>query len=116
MTRTFKVIFVIKILMLSFAAPMAAGPFEDAGAAYDRADYATALRLYRAMADQGNGNPQFSLGAMYEKGRDVAQNDVEAARWYRLAANQGHAQAQFNLGTMYENGRGVGQDGILSHM
>ena len=30
-------------LILSFAAPVAAGPFEDAAAAYGRGDYATAL-------------------------------------------------------------------------
>lgn len=71
---------------------------------------------YRAMADQGNGNAQFSLGPVYEKGRDVAQADVEAAKRYRLAADQGHAQARFNLGSMYDNGRGVNQDDVLAHM
>src|ERR1035437_512633 len=75
--------------VLSFGVPAAAGPFGDAGAALAGADYATTLRLYRAMADQGNGNAQFGLGTMYEKGRGVAQDDVEAAKWYRLAANQG---------------------------
>ena len=96
--------------------PVAAGPFEDAGAALAGADYATTLRLYRAMADQGNGNAQFGLGTMYEKGRGVAQDDVEAAKWYRLAANQGHAQTQFNLGVAYDNGRGVVQDEVLAHL
>ena len=102
--------------VLSFGVPAAAGPFGDAGAALAGADYATTLRLYRAMADQGNGNAQFGLGTMYEKGRGVAQDDVEAAKWYRLAANQGHAQAQFNLGVAYDNGRGVVQDEVLAHL
>jgi hypothetical protein len=42
------------ILVLSFAAPVAAGPYEDAVAAFGRGDYATALRLIRPLADQGN--------------------------------------------------------------
>jgi hypothetical protein len=33
------------VLLLSLAAPVAAGPLEDAAAAYSRGDYATALRL-----------------------------------------------------------------------
>ncbi|QWG12219.1 sel1 repeat family protein [Bradyrhizobium sediminis] len=115
MTRAFRKIFAIIILSWSFSAIADAGPFEDAGAAYDGGDYATALRLYRQMADQGNGNAQFSLGTIYEKGRGVAQDDAEAAKWYRLAADQGHPTAQFNLGIMYDNGRGVAQNKVLAH-
>jgi hypothetical protein len=33
-------------LSLGLAAPVAAGPYEDAGAAYERGDYATALLLF----------------------------------------------------------------------
>jgi TPR repeat protein len=50
---------------VSLAAPVAAGPFEDAGAAYDKGDYATALRLWRPMAEQGNAAAQFNLGQVY---------------------------------------------------
>ena len=104
------------VLFISFAASVAAGPLEDAKAAYDRADYATALRLYRAIADQGNGNGQFGLGTIYATGRGAPQDYVEAAKWYRLAAEQGHAQAQFNLGTMYDNGSGVPMDEVIAYM
>jgi uncharacterized protein len=116
MTLAFRAIFAAIVLGLSFAVPVVAGPFEDAGAAYDRADYATALRLYRGMAEQGNGNAQYSLGTMYAKGQGVAQDYVEAAKWYRLAADQDHVQAQFNLGIMYDNGRGVAPNKVLAHM
>jgi TPR repeat protein len=98
MACAFRAIFAASILVLSFGVPVAAGPFEDAGAALAGADYATTLRT------------------MYEKGRGVAQDDVEAAKWYRLAANQGHAQAQFNRGVAYDNGRGVVQDEVLAHL
>jgi len=41
-----------------------AGPFEDAFAANARGDYATALRLYRSLADQGNARAQGSVGIL----------------------------------------------------
>jgi hypothetical protein len=53
-------------LVLSFAAPVAAGPLEDANAAIKRRDYATALRLIRPLAEQGNANAQYNLGVFYE--------------------------------------------------
>ena len=71
-----------------------------------RGDYATALRLLRPLADQGDAVAQFYLGLMYDNGRGVPQNYAEAVKWYRLAADQGNANAQFNLGVMYANGRG----------
>ena len=47
---------------------------------------------------------------MYENGRGVPQDHVQAVAWYRKAADQGDADAQFSLGVMYENGRGVPRD------
>ena len=44
---------------------------------------------------------------MYEKGRGVKQDYVEAVKWYRKAAEQGHAKAQFILGGLYLLGEGV---------
>lgn len=98
------------ILVLSFAAPLAAGPLEDADAAYARGDYAAALQFYRPLAEDGNYPAQFVLGTMYATGRGVPQNYVEAANWYRKAAEQGFSFAQFNLASMYAKGEGVPQD------
>jgi TPR repeat protein len=47
---------------------------------------------------------------MYDMGKGVAENNVEAVRWYRSAAEQGDNVAQYNLGTMYEWGEGVEED------
>ncbi len=105
------------MLVLSFAAPVAAGQFEDATAAYHRGDYATALRLYRPLAAQGNAEAQYNLGIMYSIGWGMPPDAAEAAKWFRLAANQfrlaadrGDAQAQAGLGQLYYIGRGVPQD------
>jgi uncharacterized protein len=86
-----------------------AGPFEDALAAAQSGDYATANWLLRPLADQGDAIAQYDLGFMYDAGHGVMQDYGEAMRWYRLAANQGNALAQFNLGFMYANGHGVPQ-------
>ena len=40
----------------------------------------------RARAEQGDAEAQVLLGAMYDFGDGVPQDDVEAVRWYRLAA------------------------------
>ncbi len=48
----------VAILVMSLAAPVAAGPGQDAMAAYARGDYATALRLLRPLADQGDAQAQ----------------------------------------------------------
>jgi uncharacterized protein len=66
--------------------PAATGTFEDAATAYNRGDYATALQFFRSLADQGNAAAQFNLGFMYESGRGVLQDYVQAHKWYNLAA------------------------------
>src|SRR5271155_902737 len=52
-------------LMLLALGVAVAGPFEDALAAYERSDYATALRLFRPLANQGIAKAQYNLGVMY---------------------------------------------------
>ncbi len=51
-------------------------------------------------AEQGNADAQSLLGAMYEYGKGVAQDDKQALAWTRKAAEQGNATAQFALGVM----------------
>ena len=101
MTHVFKAMFVAVLLMLSVVGLLAADSLEDAVAAYRRADYATALRLYRPLADQGLAVAQFNLGLMYDLGQGAPPNVPEAVKWYRLAADQGRADAQYQLGHLY---------------
>jgi hypothetical protein len=51
-----------------------AGDFEDALAALKRNDYATALRLWRPLAERGHAGAQTGLGVMYAKGLGVSQD------------------------------------------
>jgi uncharacterized protein len=87
-----------------------ADPLEDGVAAYERGDFATALRLFQPLAEQGDASAQSNLGVLYEKGQGAARDYREALKWYRQAAKQGYANAQFNLGVMFYAGQGVTQD------
>ena len=77
------------VLSLSLVAPVVAGPLEDGWAARKRGDYATALRLWRPLAEQGHDDAQVNLGVMYSKGEGVKQDYAKAQEWYRKAAKQG---------------------------
>ena len=98
--------------MVSFLAftPVAAQDYQKGYDAFEAGDYATALKEFRPLAEQGNALLQTVVGDMYRKGKGVTQDYAEATKWYHLAAEQGKAQAQYNLGFIYKNGEGVPQD------
>ena len=85
-------------------------------AAYQRGDYATALELWRLLAEQGDARGQNGLGLIYASGRGLPQDEAEAAKWHRKAAEQGAADAQVNLAVMYAKGACVPQDFVQAHM
>ena len=78
--------------------------------AYDRANYATALKIWLPPAKKGDPAAQTYVGEIYEKGLGVMADYALAATWYRKAAEQGYARAMINLGYLYESGLGVQQD------
>ena len=82
------------ILCVCAAGPAAAGPLEDAIAASDTGDYATAIRLWRPLADQGNARAQYALGNIYRLGRGVPQDLLQAYVWYSLSAARGVESAK----------------------
>jgi len=84
--------------------------YQDGLDAWQRSDYAMAVKELRQLAEQGDASAQYNLGLMYDNGTGVPQDYAEAARLYRLAADQGHTSAQYNLGLMYTKGTGVPQD------
>lgn len=92
------------ILLVCVAAPAVAGPYEDGKAAYDKKDFATALRLWRPLAMKGDAVAQYSLGSMYRYGQVVPRDYVTVVAWYHKAAEQGHTDAQYNLGRIFDLG------------
>jgi TPR repeat protein len=79
-------------------------------------DFATALKEWKPLAEQGDATAQFNLGMMYYYGDGVPQDYSAAARWYRLSAEQGDVDAQQELGYMYQRGFGVLQVDLLAYM
>lgn len=57
--------------------------------AYERGDYETAVKQLGVLAEQGIARAQYQLGAMYQQGQGVAQNDIQALMWVILAAMKG---------------------------
>jgi hypothetical protein len=84
--------------------------YQNGVTAYQSGDFATALREWTPLAEQGNVGAQYLLGVMSRKGLGVPQDNMTAVKWYTLAAEQGDTDAQYNLGLMYANGHGVPQD------
>ena len=97
----------VLLLTLLVGNPAFSADFQKGMDAFDKEDYATALREWKPLAEQGYALAQNNLGVMYEKGQGVSQNYKTAVKWYTLAAEQGYAVAQCNLGLIYDKGEGV---------
>jgi predicted nucleic acid-binding Zn-ribbon protein len=79
---------------------------------FDRANYATALRVWLPLAEQGDAAAQTNVGEIYEKGLGVPPDHKAAAEWYRKAAEKGNSRAAINLGNLYDQGLGVPKDHV----
>ncbi|MBV8519404.1 MAG: SEL1-like repeat protein [Acidobacteria bacterium] len=77
---------------------------------YDRANYATSLKIWLDAAEKGDRDAQYYVGKLYEGGLGTPPDFAAAARWYAKAADAGLSAAQFSLGTLYEKGLGVPAD------
>ena len=97
------------VLSLAFT-QVTAQDFNKGLFAAQAGDYATALKEWKPLAEQGDVEAQFNLGIMYQNGNGVLKDKTEAVKWYRLSAEQGYASAQYNLGVMYDEGNGVLKD------
>jgi TPR repeat protein len=104
----------VVILLLSAGQPTTAGDFRSGLSAYNRGDYVTAFRNWRALAEHGDAPAQAGLGFLFHKGLGVVQDDIEAASWFEKAASQGQAEAQLLLGTLYFFGEGVQQNYVMA--
>lgn len=77
--------------------------------AWQRADYAGAVAVWRPLAEKGDADAQFNLGQAYRLGRGVAINLAAAKTWFERAARQGHVDAQTTLGLLlFQNGDQAG--------
>ena len=111
----FRLLFIFSLCLLVTSSVW--GDFQTGEDAYYQGDYATALKEFLPLAEQGDGKAQYRLGCMYEFGNGMRKDEEEADLWYRkahpklrLLAEQGDAEAQYYLGGMYSDGDGVDKD------
>lgn len=98
-------IFAVSVcFVLSFAVPATAN-YADGMEAYRQNDFKTAMREFKATADEVRS--MYMLGIMFEKGEGIKVDFSEAASWYRKAADKDDPAAQYRLGRLYERGLGV---------
>ncbi len=112
--RAFRTV-VALVLALALAACGPSGDPETGAEAYDRGDYATALKEWRPLAEQGDAQAQALLGELYMRGEGVAPDNAEAAKWFHLAAEQVQAFAQYSLGVIYTYGVGAPRNYVQAH-
>jgi TPR repeat protein len=98
------------ILLVLLGTQISAQEIDKGYEAYNDGDYATALKEWKPLAEQGYAFAQYNLGILYEYGNGVPKDYAEAVKWYRLSAEQGYAISQYSLGLMYSNGYGVLKD------
>ncbi|HWX90958.1 MAG TPA: hypothetical protein VNY75_11660 [Rhizomicrobium sp.] len=71
------------------------------GAAVSLSD---AVRFLTQAAEKGQAVAQYRLATLYEHGRGVAADPVQAAHWYETAAAQGNRKAMHNLAISFADG------------
>src|SRR6478609_7534126 len=87
------------------AAPISAQSVKAGIEAWQRADYAGAVAIWRPLAEKGDADAEFNLGQAYRLGRGVPTNLAAAKTWFERAASQGHVDAQTTLGLLlFQNG------------
>lgn len=82
--------------------------YQQAKELYSSGQEQQAVDIWKELADQGDIEAQFALGAIYTNGSQlIPANKSESIKWFRMAAEGGHTISQYNLGNAYERGHGV---------
>lgn len=82
------VVFSILLASIPFAPTNAWAGTGEAVALYEKQDYASAFTEFMRMAEIGDHQAQFNIGAMYFHGQHVAQDSVQAYAWMALAGQK----------------------------
>ena len=89
------VLMAVSVIVL--AGSVARADFESGWYAYQQGNFGGALKEWRPLAESGDPRAQFNLGAMYDEGKGVAADPVEAVKLWKRSAEQGFVLAQQNL-------------------
>ncbi|MEO6581769.1 MAG: SPOR domain-containing protein [Sphingomicrobium sp.] len=95
--------------LLAAATPAAAQSVKAGIEAWQGADYAKAVGIWRPLAEADDADAAFNLGQAYRLGRGVPTNLAAAQTWFERAARKGHVDAQTTLGLLlFDTGNRVG--------
>ena len=83
-------------------------PLDSGLEAYRRRDFATALDLWRPLADEGDTVAQYNIG--------VTRSFEDASKWLHRAADGGKLSGQAFLGELFLQGEGWLQDYVQAYM
>jgi cell division septation protein DedD len=72
----------------------------DGITAWQNADYASAVAIWRPLAEKGDADAAFNLGQAYRLGRGVTVDLAQAQKWLERSARAGHLDAQTTLGLL----------------
>lgn len=87
------------------SAPVSAQSVKAGIEAWQRADYGSAVAIWRPLAEKGDADAEFNLGQAYRLGRGVPINLAMAKSWFEKAASAGHLDAETTLGLLlFQNG------------
>ena len=98
--------YLVAAALVAFVAePLSAQSVKAGIEAWQHADYATAVAIWRPLAESGDADAAFNLGQAYRLGRGVTLNLGAAQNWFLRAAQTGHVDAQTTLGLLlFQNG------------
>lgn len=89
--------------------------FEDAKAAYDRGQYAKALRVVRPLAERGDARAQHLLSVMHLFGYGTNVDKCASTTWADRSARQGYVPAFHRLAWAYFSGHGIPRDEAMAY-
>ncbi len=96
--------FALTALLLAMAAKADAQSVKAGVEAWQSADYDSAVKIWRPLAEAGDADAAFNLGQAYRLGRGVEVSLAAAQTWLERAARKDHLDAQTTLGLLLFNG------------
>jgi cell division septation protein DedD len=88
------------VLAAVIAAPAMAAGVKDGVDAWQRGDYASAVSIWRPLAEANDPDAAFDLAQAYKLGRGVPTDLGQAKTWYGKSAQAGHIQGAANYGLL----------------
>ena len=106
-------VILLTIITMSVSIP-ARSDYQTGVDAYSNGNFKLALAEWLPLAEGGDATAQNSVGALYDHGLGVDEDDATAVYWYQLAADQNLPLAMRNVANMYAGGYGVPFDQALA--